>query len=89
MKKQLQTRINQEEEEKNYNSLSSRVYRVCTAPSTIKELEKSIKSEVITPFGEVQVDVFFKAPNRNRDRNRVRNRQTGRRVCLPVNDDFH
>ena len=59
MKKQLQTRINQEEKEKNYNSLSSRVYRVCTAPSTFEELEKSIKSKVITPFGEVQVDVLF------------------------------
>ena len=59
MKKQLQSRINQEEKEKNYNSLFSRVYRVCTAPSTTKELEKSIKSEVITPFGEVQVDVFL------------------------------
>jgi len=59
MKKQLQTRINQEEKEKNYNSLSSRVYRVCTAPSTFEELEKSIKSKVITPFGEVQVDVLL------------------------------
>ena len=59
MKKQLQSRINQEEKEKNYNSLFSRVYRVCTAPSTTKELEKSIKTEVITPFGEVQVDVFL------------------------------
>ena len=58
MKKQLQSRINQEEKEKNYNSLFSSL-QSCTAPSTTKELEKSIKSEVITPFGEVQVDVFL------------------------------
>lgn len=49
--------LTQEEEEKNYNSLDSKVYRVHTLPHTIKDLEDGTVSTVSTPFGDVPIDI--------------------------------
>ena len=47
----------QEQEEQNYNSLDSKVYRIHTLPHTIKDLEDGTVSSVSTPFGDVPIDI--------------------------------
>ena len=49
--------LTQEQEEQNYNSLASKVYRVHTLPHTLLELEDGTVSSVSTPFGNVPIDI--------------------------------
>jgi len=49
--------LTQEQEEKIYNSLDSKVYRVHTLPHTLQELEDGTVSTVSTPFGDVSIDI--------------------------------
>ena len=60
MKKQLQTRIEQDSKRKIYNTLDARVYRICTRPTILEDFNKGVNSFVSTPLGEyVPVVVKF------------------------------
>ena len=52
MKKQLQTRIEQDSKRKIYNTLDARVYRICTRPTLLEDFKKGVGSFVSTPLGE-------------------------------------